>query len=102
MEGMRHKLSLPGLGMSKCTDPSRSPALQRAGCRVLEAVCRLPRDTTPQTAELRGVREVQDGRDSACTCRYCTGREQMSNVLSFFRLTPGPVSGLRSPCDSRL
>ena len=22
MEGMRHKLSLPGLGMSKCTDPS--------------------------------------------------------------------------------
>ena len=66
MEGMRHKLSLPGLGMSKCTDPSRSPALQRAGCRVLEAVCRLPRDTTPQTAELRGVREVQDGRDSAC------------------------------------
>ena len=29
MEGMRHKLSLPGLGMSKCTDPSGA-----AGCRV--------------------------------------------------------------------
>ena len=30
MEGMRHKLSLPGLGMSKCTDPSGA------------APCRLP------------------------------------------------------------
>ena len=65
MEGMRHKLSLPGLGMSKCTDPCLGLRRCRLPC-VLEAVCRLPRDKTPQTAELRGVREVQDGRDSAC------------------------------------
>ena len=87
MEGMRHKLSLPGLGMSKCTDPSRSPALQRAGCRVLEAVCRLPRDTTPQTAELRGVREVQDGRDSACMYIRCSIRVVLKSVLYGSRTT---------------
>ena len=93
MEGMRHKLSLPGLGMSKCTDPCLGLRRCRLPC-VLEAVCRLPRDTTPQTAELRGVREVQDGRDSACTCRYCTGREQMSNVLSFLVFSFDPWEAL--------
>ena len=107
MEGMRHKLSLPGLGMSKCTDPSGA-----AGCRVLEAVCRLPRDTTPQTAELRGVREVQDGRDSACmyirysirvVLKYCTVRVenkcQMGPLTSspFYDPCPDAESLLLSP-----
>ena len=51
MEGMRHKLSLPGLGMSKCTDPSRSPALQAAVCSRPCAVCRETRRHRLQSLE---------------------------------------------------
>ena len=68
MEGMRHKLSLPGLGMSKCTDQSGA-----AGCRVCPE--------RHQTAELRGVREVQDGRDSACMYIRCSIRVVLKSVL---------------------
>ena len=70
MEGMRHKLSLPGLGMSKCTDPSGA-----AGCRV-------PRDTPLQsseacarsrTAETRRAC-TSDTRYGGSTLKYCTVR----------------------------
>ena len=86
MEGMRHKLSLPGLGMSKCTDQSGA-----AGCRV-------PSAERHATAELRGVCEVQDGRDSACmyirysirvVLKYCTVRVESKCQMSSF-LTPCP------------
>ena len=91
MEGMRHKLSLPGLGMSKCTDPSGA-----AACRHTEDVRR------HATAELRGVREVQDGRASACmymrysirvVLKYCTVRVENKCQMSSF-LTPCPDSGV--------
>ena len=82
MEGMRHKLSLPGLGMSKCTDPSRSPALQA----VLEAVCRICRETRRHRLQSLEACARSRTAETRRACRYCTGREQMSNVLSLLLL----------------
>ena len=73
MEGMRHKLSLPGLGMSKCTDrdpsgaahaPRQGPGCSGAGWWEVAAVCR---ETRHCRRELRGVREVQDETRRAST-----------------------------------
>ena len=72
MEGMRHKLSLPGLGMSKCTDQSGA-----AGCRVCPE-----RHTRLQSLEACArSRSAEGGRDSACMYIRCSIRVVLKSVL---------------------